>query len=106
MDRKQRETPATPAPGAAPGGRRKPKPKPAVAPDPAALDRARRLAVAVAAAAAEFDHLGELPRGPELGRLNAALCLLAVTANAWYHVQMRTKPRRPRLPKGDGMGGW
>ena len=103
MDRKQREKSATPTPGAAPGGRRKPKPKPAVVPDPAALERARRLAVTVTAAAAEFDHLGELPRGPDLGRLNAALFLFGVTATAWYRVQMRTKPRRP---KADELSGW
>jgi len=70
MGRKQREKSATPTPGAEPGGRRKPKPKPAVVPDPSALERARRLAVVLAAAAAEIDLLGELPRGPELGRLH------------------------------------
>ena len=84
---------------------RKPAPKPAVAMDPAAQERVLRLAATLAAATAEVARLGELPPGPELGRLFAAVHQFGGGAMAWYRVQLRMRPPRPRAPRRPPPGG-
>ncbi len=84
---------------------RKPAPKPAAPMDPVTLERVRRLAATLAAAAAEIARLGEVPPGPELGRLCVAVHQFGGSAVAWYRVQLRRPPPRPRRPRGSPLGG-
>ena len=78
---------------------RKPALKPAAPMDPATLERVLKLTATLAAAAAEVARLGELPPGPELGRLCVAVHRFGESAVAWYRVQLRVRPRRPRGPR-------